>query len=128
MFEVVTFLSPVDETCYGLPAGDVRIDLVVSNCEGVGNHNAYSGWNSDRQMIIMEVIAAVKGKLAKYLRIDLVYLGNSIIHRLQLTISCYSQKKSIFFLNKKAKQLFRIHVGGPYFIARDKFGSIHQEN
>ena len=126
MFEVVIFLSPVDETCYGLSAGDVRIDLVVSNCEGVGNHNAYSGWNSDRQMIIMEVIAAVKGKLAKYLRIDLVYLGNSIIKRLQFTISCYSQKRSIFFLNKKAKQLFRI--GGPYFIARDKFGLIHQEN
>ena len=64
------FLSPVDETCYGLPAGDVRIDLVVSNCEGVGNHNAFSGWNSDRQMIIMEVTAGVKGKLAHCLQID----------------------------------------------------------
>ena len=52
----------VDETCYGISAGDVRIDYSVSNCEGMGSYNAYNGWNSNRQMIIMEVTQTDQGK------------------------------------------------------------------
>lgn len=33
----------VYETCYGLGTGDIRIDLEVSNCEGMASGDAHSG-------------------------------------------------------------------------------------
>lgn len=67
----------VDEACYGLDSGDIRIDLEVSNCEGMVEGDAFSGWKSARSMIIMEV-KSIQG-ITDRSKFCLDYIARSVI-------------------------------------------------
>ena len=52
----VTFCFIVDGTCWGLAAGDILVASVVDPCDGYGSTDAYTGWNSAKSFLIMEVV------------------------------------------------------------------------
>jgi len=50
------FLSAVDGTCYGLGSGDIKIEIVVDECEGFENSNQWgTGWKAPKSVIVMEI-------------------------------------------------------------------------
>lgn len=49
-------LIPVDGTCSGIPAGRVKIDVHIANCQ-ISNQttDGETGWESSRRLMVMEV-------------------------------------------------------------------------
>ena len=47
----------IEGHCLGHVKGDVRIGFWVGNCHGMGNADAYTGWNSVSRIYVAEVPA-----------------------------------------------------------------------
>lgn len=50
-------LALVDGVCYGIPSGEVLIELVVGACGGYGIGDNHAGSGASRQFRVMELIA-----------------------------------------------------------------------
>lgn len=50
------YIHLVDGTCYGIPAGNIRVDLNIAACDDYSSSDSATGWNSPRSMVIMEII------------------------------------------------------------------------
>jgi len=59
--------------CYGLPSGDIKVEVALGACTGYGVGNAYTGKEVGATLVIMEAPSRdINGTVLLYLLFDIL--------------------------------------------------------